>query len=531
MRWLALLAALLAGILLAASGAQASTGSYQVSACNFAAEGANNSWIWSSGDQTAPDHYEEHADCPDRTGGSGGRRDQEGGLSTTDALGLSTGALPETSAGWSFTAPAGTSIAGITYERYLGHVFDPRNTWAPALRADGAVLAGESCLDTIANSESCSIGGPPGEGIEAEAIGGLSAHELSLSIGCQARSEEQCVTGASQHATWAAMYGAAVTLDDTHAPTLAATTGGLWEAGGYRKGTQSLTTAAEDVGGGVKSIALSVDGHSEQTWTAVCDYTLPTPCPLATGSNVLELQTDTFSDGIHTITLQATDAAGNISTPSERQIDVENHPPPPPTDLVATPVQPGGLAVQIAWSNPANPTAPITSADYELCPADGASACVSGTNGTGGSTSVAVPRAGLWTVAVWLINAAGNGTPADAARTEVLLSNSSSGPPATISAGFGPEPAALPGVTMPPGAAVLVQLVKAVHGRLLVVRLRGPRDAIVRVRYTARDRGRVLAAGARRVALHAGYARIVFRLPRRAEHVPIEVVALTSGAG
>jgi hypothetical protein len=123
-------------------------GSYQVSACNFAAEAANNSWTWATSDPSQPSHYTEHVNCPDRLG-SGGNADQEGGLSTTDALGRSSGAAPGTSAGWTFTAPAGTSIAGITYERFIGHQFDGFNDWSPALRADGMIVPGETCLDSL----------------------------------------------------------------------------------------------------------------------------------------------------------------------------------------------------------------------------------------------------------------------------------------------------------------------------------------------------------------------------------------------
>jgi hypothetical protein len=535
MRWLALLATRLAVTLVAASGAQASSGSYQVGACNLAAEGANNSWIWSSSDPSQPDHYEQHAICPDHSGGSGGQRDQEGGLSTTDTLGLSSGAPSATSAGWTFTAPSGTTIGGITYERFLGHVFDPHNAWAPALRADGAVIPGESCLDTIANGESCFVGGPPGEGVEAASIGGLSAHELSFDIDCQAQSEDQCVTGASEHETWAAMYGATVTLEDPHAPSLAVPTGPLWEANGYIKGTQGLTATAEDVGGGVESIKLSVDGGSGQAWTAGCDFTSPTPCPSVTGPQVLALQTTALSDGLHTIAIEALDAAGNVSAPVERQIDVENDPPPPPGDLTVAPVESGSLTVAIHWSNPQNVTAPITSATYELCPADGGSACLGGTvEPATGSTTVTVPHAGMWTVAVWLDNAAGNGAPINAARTEVLLSTTSPGASTPIGAGIASDVAGVPGSLTPltkvPGAVALVHVTKAVHGRLLVLRLRGPRAGIVHVRYAARDHGRVLAAGRRRVRLHRGYARIVFRLPVRAEHVPIHVVASLAGS-
>ena len=132
------------------AGALAAAGSYRVSACNYAPEGVNNSWTWATTDPSQLSHFAEHANCPYRLGGNGGTTDQEGGLSTTDALGLSSGAPPSTSAVWTFTAPAGTTITGITYERYLGHTLDPDNYWSPALRADGTIVAGETCLDSVA---------------------------------------------------------------------------------------------------------------------------------------------------------------------------------------------------------------------------------------------------------------------------------------------------------------------------------------------------------------------------------------------
>ena len=140
--------------------------SYEVSACNYAPEAVNNSWVWATTDPSHPDHYAEHANCPYRLGGNGGAADQEGGLSTTDALGLSSGAAPGTSAGWTFTAPVGTTITAINYERYIGHQLDPFNDWSPALRADGTIIPSETCLDSSHNGETCFVGGPPGEGGE-----------------------------------------------------------------------------------------------------------------------------------------------------------------------------------------------------------------------------------------------------------------------------------------------------------------------------------------------------------------------------
>ena len=68
-----MLAVVLAGVLsLLPSSALATTGTYEVSTCNYAPEAVNNSWTWATTDPSQPDHYAEHANCPDRVGGDGG---------------------------------------------------------------------------------------------------------------------------------------------------------------------------------------------------------------------------------------------------------------------------------------------------------------------------------------------------------------------------------------------------------------------------------------------------------------------------
>jgi len=335
----------LAGVLPAS--ASAATGSYQVTACNDAPETVNNSWAWSTTDSSQPSHYAEHTNCPYRLGNGGDKNDQEGGLSTTDALGLPNGAAPGTTAGWTFTASTGTTITAITYERYIGHLFDPKNYWSSALRADGTIVPGETCTDSISNSETCFVGGPPGEGGTTGVVTGLFAHQLTFGEICEAPSPHSCVTGAAEHSIWTAMYGARVTVNDPTPPALASPSGALWEASssdGFQEGTESVTTSAQDVGGGVQSIVLSADGQPVETYSAPCDFTFAQPCPLSTGAQILTLPTAQLSDGVHTLTLVATDAAGNRSTVASEQITVENNPPPPPTELVAVPTQIDGSA-------------------------------------------------------------------------------------------------------------------------------------------------------------------------------------------
>jgi hypothetical protein len=519
---LALLLASLAG--LHPSGALATTGSYEVSACNYAPEAVNNSWTWATTDPSQPDHYAEHANCPYVLGDGGGAVDQEGGLSTTDALGLSSGAPPGTSAGWTFTAPAGTTTTGITYERDIGHMIDPDNYWSPALRADGTIVPGETCLDSVQNGETCSVGGPPGEGGEPATITGLSAHQLSVGIVCQAPSGEECVTGATEHKVWAATYGATVTLSDPTPPTLIAPAGALWgsgEAGGFHKGTESVTTSAQDVGGGVQSIVLAADGRPVETYNAPCNFTFAQPCPSSTGAQTLTLPTTELSDGTHTLTLVATDAAGNQSTIASEQITVDNNPPPPPVGLAATATQVGGSTFAATWSDPSGQVAPITAATYQVCPVSGSGACSALTAApAAGPATVTVPGPGSWSLAVWLTNAAGNGTAANAAHTTLTVPAGSLGGGGS---GSGGGSGAGDGSSAPKAT---IHVSETLRGRELVVHVSGPATGEVRVSFTGRLGGRTVVSGAKTVALKRGRLTATFKLgPRTAAHAMIRVSA------
>ena len=490
--------------------------SYQVSACNFAPEAANNSWTWATNDPAQPSHYAQHVNCPYRLGGSGGTADQEGGLSTTDALGLSSGATPGTSAGWTFTAPAGTTITGLTYERYIGHVFDPRNSWSPALRTDGTIVPGETCLDSVQNGETCSVGGPPGTGGEPARITDLSAHELSLGIVCQAPSEDECVTGATEHEVWAAMYGATVTLFDPTPPTLGALSGALWgpgEAGGFHKGTESVSVSADDVGGGVASIVLSADGRPVETYTAPCNFTFAQPCPSSTGIHTLTLPTTQLSDGTHTLTLVAMDAAGNQSTVASQQITVDNSAPPPPVGLSATATQAGGSTFTVTWSDPAGQVSPVTGALYQVCPASGSGSCSApATAPAAGPATVTVPGPGSWSIAVWLTNAAGNASPAAAAHTIVVVSPSGPGGSGT---GAGHSATA----TTP-----TIHVTETLRGRKLVVHVTGPTAGRVHIRLTGRLRGKIVAYAAKTATLKQGRLTVTFTIrPHTAAHALIRL--------
>lgn len=525
------------------ASAHAAAGTYDVVACNAAAEGTNNSWTWST-NAPSSGYYSRYESCPYRVGGSGGSADQQSGLSTTDALGLSSGAAPGSGAGWTFTAPAGTTISGITYERDLGHASDPSNYWAPAMRADGTIV-GETCQDTVADGETCAVGGPPGKGTEAHTISGLAAHELSVSIVCEAASEQECVTGATRHKVWAALYGATVTLSDEMPPTLSEPSGSLWgpgESGGYHTGTESVTVEAADVGGGVRSIILSSGGAPVTTYEAACDYTYPQPCPSSTGPQTLTLPTGSLGDGTHTLTLVAVDAAGNRSTVASEQIIVDNTPPGPPVDLTASATEAGGSTFSVTWSDPSGQVAPISSATYQLCPA-GSGPCESPTSAPAtGPVNVTVPGTGSWTLAVWLTDAAGHSSPANYAETTLTVpepggsgAGGSAGSGGSGSTGSGGGSGS-EGGSLSKGGGETGSKSGAGHGsasggsgrgktklritaRLrrshLIVHVHDPGGRHVRVSFVAWRHGRRIAHARKRVRLRHGRKLVTFRLTRR----------------
>ncbi len=289
--------------------------------------------------------------------------------------------------------------------------------------------------------------------------------------------------------------------------------GALWgpgEAGGFHKGTESVAVAAQDVGGGVASITLSADGRPMETYTAPCNFTFAQPCPSSTGTQTLNLPTTQLSDGKHTLTLVATDAAGNQSTVASEEIMVDNSAPPAPVGLSATPTHTGSSTFTVTWSDPPGQVAPITGALYQVCPASGSSSCSAPAAApAAGPVTVAVPGAGSWTIAVWLSNAAGNANAANAARTNIVVPSSGSGGPHSGS-----------------GTTPTIHVTEKLRGRELVVYVSGHASGRVRVGFTGRLKGRIVASSAKTLTLKHGHLTVTFKLgPRTAAHALIRVSA------
>ncbi|HEX5308923.1 MAG TPA: Ig-like domain-containing protein [Solirubrobacteraceae bacterium] len=300
-----------------------------------------------------------------------------------------------------------------------------------------------------------------------------------------------------------------MTLSDPTPPTLSAPSGALWSAAGFHKGTESVAVSAQDAGGGVASIVLAVDGHPVETYTAPCNFTFAQPCPSSTGTQTLSLATNQLADGKHTLTLLATDAAGNQSNIASQEITVDNSAPAAPVGLAATPTQAGSSTFTVTWSNPQGQLAPITGALYQVCPASGSGACSAPASApAAGPATVTVPGPGGWSIAVWLSNAAGNASPANAARTTVVVPSKPGGP------GHGT------------GTPAKLHVTETLRGRKLIVHVTGPARGSVRVGFTGKLKGRIVASAAKTVALKRGRLVVTFKLgPRTAAHALIRVSA------
>jgi hypothetical protein len=123
-----------------------------------------------------------------------------------------------------------------------------------------------------------------------------------------------------------------------------------------------------------------------------------------------------------------------------------------------------------------------------------------------------VPGPGTWSLAVWLTNAAGNGTPANAAHAILTVAAGTPG-------GGGPGS----GSTTP---KTTIRVSETLRGRELVVHVSGPASGTVRVGFAGRLRGRNVASGTKTVALRHGRLTVMFKLgPRTAANAAIRVSA------
>jgi hypothetical protein len=227
--------------------------------------------------------------------------------------------------------------------------------------------------------------------------------------------------------SWSAIRALTITVEDDYPPS--SSVDGDMLAGGWLRGDRKLGYLATDVGAGLQRTEALVDGIPVLGHPHFCNAasiggewraTTMRPCPTER-VGYYPISTRTFSDGPHTVGHCATDFAGNVNCLPARQVQIDNNPPAHPRDLMIV----GGSEVwrrsndfDPTWANPdQGPASAIGGAFWRITgPAgyDSGAKFVAG-HDLRGLQDLFVPRAGVYSLAVWLRDEAGNETASSAA--------------------------------------------------------------------------------------------------------------------
>ncbi len=263
------------------------------------------------------------------------------------------GPAPGASAAWTLTAPAGTTLRALRVRRSL--VKDDRNYDVAVQTGEGTVL--ESCPF----GDECTTEG-------TRTYRPSATRSIAFRVGCAAAAP-LCPNATAQ----IAVSEATATIDDPEPPVVKGASAG-WQ--------RTADVLAEDASG-IRNVA----GRDQP-----CSFTRLPPCP----DRVLAPLD--VADGVHTVSVTATDAAGQSRT-APVTIRVDRVAPEAPQGLSVTP---GPNGYVYAWTNPVG-MAPIAAAHLS-----------DGTVVRGEGITQAQATSG--DLSVWLEDAAGNADPASAVR-------------------------------------------------------------------------------------------------------------------
>jgi hypothetical protein len=338
------LAAVIAAIALGAVVAPAAdAASYDVWTCRGPAGEAlpTAGWSFSSRDAGSPDDVGLTDTCAD-----GGRLQLA--MPDRPVTGSPKGYL-------TFTAPAGTTIAGYSLWRYL---YSPAsgpgfNYYFTASIRERTALADseEGCASVLSPPNwNCSQEGSATAPLAASNLyerTGVALDALQLSVAC---SVNGCDAPFGGRVAMARIYSARIALEDSVAPETPQLSGSLAEAEPVdRRGT--LVVESADEGGGIAAMTMALDGGAPQTiapagprGTCSEPYTIAQPCPSA-AARLFTLDTSALAEGSHELSGTVVDAAGNATPYGPLGFTVAHAPEPgdgggDPDDGGGTPAPP-----------------------------------------------------------------------------------------------------------------------------------------------------------------------------------------------
>jgi hypothetical protein len=293
-------------------------------------------------------------------------------------------------AAWTFSAPAGTSIAAARLWRAgEARTSRPYGTTVFWLAAPEDSYSSADIFDKCENAEEgCTAKGNAQSPMAKENLvevpsGNLSgATHIYMNAACGGGTGTNCPAAGGGDSVWVSLYAADITLADDTPPT-ASNVGGSLAASGTLSGVQDISFSATDTGGGLYEAVFLVDGKAVSTQLldpadGACRSVGGTsdgsnaflevePCPL-TLSDDLSFDTSLASEGSHLLTVQLLDAAGNATTILNRQVTFDNTPGVPAGAAIGpgSPLALRGSANGTNASDEAKLTARWTSATKEL---------------------------------------------------------------------------------------------------------------------------------------------------------------------
>ncbi|HEX8102476.1 MAG TPA: hypothetical protein VF533_07690 [Solirubrobacteraceae bacterium] len=368
-------------ITLLACCADARAGTFQVRACH--ADGINASWQGTH--DGATDAYFE---CP-------GGVDTGAGGTTAGMVARNTYDRAARAPGFSnakvfFDAPPGARIAGIAGEARL----ESTSGWRAGVRDESAgtwLWCGTNCTSTFGGWYGFSAGGLASGRVSGLVVCGAGG-------GCPRDRQGGLI----------ALRNVTVTVADDSPPSVSIAKEGL-AAPGWHRGVQRLVVNSED-NVGIRGVDAFAGPKGLAARPHRCDDHLAVPCP--SEGAVLEPDTALLEDGRHVVTARTIDSAGNVAETTAAAL-VDNTPPSAVEALMVEGAEGWRSTNELAlrWSSPAETQrAPLAASEYLICRAGAANECRAGSRPReiGGIADLALPGPGLWTVDVWLRDAAGN---------------------------------------------------------------------------------------------------------------------------
>ncbi|MCW3018510.1 MAG: hypothetical protein JWN10_818 [Solirubrobacterales bacterium] len=251
------------------------------------------------------------------------------------------------SARWAFESPAGEKLAAATLWRAGdtdggSELYGTYQFW---LAGSGETTIFEECMSVLGCSAKGKVGQPLSPENRATVPGSNLGSHLYATASCGGVSPYNCPSGGGDPNGYAAvvyLYAADLTLEQSTPPTASNVSGELASAPAV-SGTSDVVFSASDPGSGVYEAVFSVDGkvvqstvlnenagrcrNVGQTSDGLAAFLYVQPCPASVSADV-GFDTTAVSNGQHHVVVSVTDAAGNAATVLDRDVTVDNPPPP-----------------------------------------------------------------------------------------------------------------------------------------------------------------------------------------------------------